>query len=144
MITIEKMNKGIAMLTAIVVTGILALVAFGISNIAFKQLLLSNYQEDSNQAFYNADSGVECALYWDLKGSSGVSAFSTSTPSSIACGGENISTGSQSGIPAVSPPVSSVSRIGGGGNGNPSSIFQLNLTRGCAIVVVTKSWTGIV
>ena len=58
--------------------------------------MLSSYGRDSHFAFYAADSGSECALYWDVKGK----AFSTTTTSSIECnrqiienmGGGSIST----------------------------------------------------
>ncbi len=36
-------------------------------------------------AFYAADSGMECALYWDIANPAGQSAFATSTGATISC-----------------------------------------------------------
>ena len=53
-------------------------------NLVLKQIRISSIAKDSSAAFYAADSGIECALFWDLKNNS----FATSTPANpIACGG---------------------------------------------------------
>lgn len=133
------MEKGFSILFAIITTSVLLVVSFVISNIAYKQLVISNINEQSQYAFYAANSGIECATYWDLEDSS-LSRFATSTPGTIVCGGTTISTGSQT----VNTVPSQSSRIGGGGNGNPTSIFMFNInaTGACAIVTVTKSYSG--
>lgn len=130
----NNFKKGYALYTAIMLTSLLFLVAYSTLNIVLKQLELSAIGSDSNIAFYNADSGVECAMYWDLKNGS-ISAFSTTTSGTISCNNQTISTGSQT----VSTNPSSQSRIGGGGNSNPVSIFQIDFTKGCAIVTITKN-----
>lgn len=131
------MTSGFTLLIAIVVTSIMLLISFVISNVALKQTVLSKAGTETQYAFYAADSGTDCALYWDLKDSS-VSAFSTTTASTIYCNGQTISTGSQT--IATNPQSSSV--IGGGGNGNATSTFQLNFARGCAIVRIGKQYNG--
>lgn len=137
-----KQDKGFTLLIAIVVTSLMLLISFVVTNVALKQLIISSAGIETQYAFYAADSGTDCALYWDLKDSN-LSAFATSTVSNpsatIYCNGQSISTGSQNDI-ATNPL--SVSRIGGGGNGAPTSIFQLNFTKGCAIVRVTKQDNG--
>ncbi len=133
-----KKNQGFTLLIAIVVTSMLLIVSFVVVNVALKQLVLANSSEESQYAFYSADSGTECAVYWDLKNSA-ASAFATSTAGTISCNSQSISTGSQNNI--ATNPVSS-SLIGGGGSGNPTSIFQLNFTKGCVIVRVTKLANG--
>src|SRR5579872_6456435 len=92
----QKRNKkrGYALYTAIILTGILILVAYVTANLAVKELLISNASSDSHIAFYNADTGVECAMYWDLKNGA-VSAFDPSTPGSVNCNGQTITSGSQ-------------------------------------------------
>lgn len=130
-------NKGFTLLVAILTTSMLLLVSFMVANLAFKQLVISYANEESQQAFYAADSGVECAVYQDLNTS--VSQFATSTPGSITCNGQSaITTGSQTNIPATP----STSRIGGGGDANPTSIFYLTFAKGCAVVQVTKVYSG--
>jgi len=53
------------LLFAILVTSILLSAGLGISNIIFKELLLSGIGKQSAIAFFAADTGAECALYWE-------------------------------------------------------------------------------
>lgn len=133
-----KKNKGFTLLIAIVVTSIMLLVSFVVTNIALKQIVLADAGVESQYAFYNADSGADCAIYWDLV-NSGSSAFATSTTGNITCGSNsNITTGNQT----IQTVPTQLSLIGGGGISNPTSIFQLDYTKGCAIVSVTKFDNG--
>jgi hypothetical protein len=61
-------KKGIVVFIAVVTVGALLLVAAAISNIAYKEQLISSSGRESRYAFFAADSGVECALFHDLKG----------------------------------------------------------------------------
>lgn len=131
-------NKGFTLLVAILTTSMLLIVSFMVANLAFKQLIIANANTESQYAFYAADSGVECAVYHDLD--TAVSKFATTTTGTIACNGQTgITTGSQT-VPTL--PASQSSLVGGGGNPNPTSIFYLTFTKGCAIVRVTKSYSG--
>lgn len=85
MLTINNMEKGITLFIAIVITGSLLLIATGMVNLAVRQSLISGSGRDSQMAFYAADTGMECALFWDVKNPSGQSAFATSTGSTIYC-----------------------------------------------------------
>jgi Tfp pilus assembly protein PilX len=76
-------TKGIALLITIILTGTLLLVATSIMNTAVKQSYLSASGRESQYAFYAADSGAECALYWDVQNPSGFSAFTSQ--STIEC-----------------------------------------------------------
>ncbi len=134
-----KKNKGFTLLIAIVVTSMMLIVSFVVANVALKQLVLADAGVESQYAFYNADSGADCAVYWDLKNGNGTSPFATSTGGTISCGSTgSISSGSQT----VSTVPTQSSVIGGGGVSNPTSIFQLNYAKGCAIVRVTKQNDG--
>lgn len=75
--------RGFTLLMAVLVSGILLALGFAIFNIVSKELVLSSSGRESQFAFYAADSGVECALYWDYK----ENAFSTSTPIQPECSG---------------------------------------------------------
>ena len=77
--------EGFTLFIAIVVSGTLLLIASGIVNLALKQSLISAFGRESQNAFYAADTGIECALYWDVHNPSGISAFSTTTGSTIFC-----------------------------------------------------------
>lgn len=112
-------NRGFTLFIAIVITATLLLVSTGIISVAVKEAFLTAAGRESQHAFYAADSGVECALYWDVKGVNGVSAFSTTTSSTINCNSQNFS------------------NMGGA----PSSIFTLNFPPDpyCAVLTVTKT-----
>lgn len=138
-----KKNKGFTLLIAIVITSMLLIVSFVVINIAYKQLIIANANKASQYAFYAADGGTECAIYWDLIGIT--SKFDPATSGlQITCSGQTISTNSQAGpinletgagaVPTI-PPMNS--RIGGGG-ANATSTFWLKFKKGCAIVQVGK------
>jgi Tfp pilus assembly protein PilX len=78
-------NQGFTLFIAIVVTGTLLVISTGIINIALKQSSISGSGRESQNAFYAADTGMECALFWDVKNPSGNTAFATSTGSIIFC-----------------------------------------------------------
>jgi hypothetical protein len=87
---LNQRKNGYALYYAIVLTGILILVAYVTANISIKELALSTAAGDSHTAFYNADTGLECALYWDLQNPGGTSAFSSATPGSISCNSQTL------------------------------------------------------
>jgi Tfp pilus assembly protein PilX len=128
----QEKQKGFTLLVSIIVTSILLLISFVVANVALKQLVLAYTGQESQYSFYNADSGVECAMYWDLKNGGG-SAFATSSTGAISCNNVNITTNSQ----VVHTIPNQYSRIGGPGP-DAVSIFEIQYIRGCAIVQVTK------
>jgi Tfp pilus assembly protein PilX len=126
-------KNGFALYTAVVVTGILILISYVTANLASKELLLSVSGADSHTAFYNTDSGFECAMYWDLKNPNAVppgsvSAFDANNPAPppITCNG-------------VSAPITSALDT----LGNPTRTFQISLPQGCSTVKVTKFISGV-
>lgn len=76
-------KKGFAMLFAVLVSSVLISIGISIFNITIKELSLSSSGRESQFAFYAADTGMECALYWDFKANtpSIMFAYSTSTES---------------------------------------------------------------
>ncbi len=52
---------------SIVVSSIVLSIGLSLFNIVQKELILSATGRDSQFAFYSADGGIECALYWDIK-----------------------------------------------------------------------------
>lgn len=83
---LRNKRAGFAMLYAVLVSSILLSIGLAIFNLTIKELLLSSLGRDSQFAFYAADTGTECALYWDFQ----ADAFATSTSSSIECAGKII------------------------------------------------------
>ena len=64
------------MLFAVLTASVLLAIGLSIFNLTVKELVLSSSGRESQFAFYAADTGAECALYWDLKGKD---VFATST-----------------------------------------------------------------
>ena len=61
-------RKGVAILIAMFTLSTLLAVALSISNVAIKRFSISNLARNSVYALYAADAGVECALFWDIRG----------------------------------------------------------------------------
>lgn len=59
-------KSGFVILFAILVSTIILIMSAGIFRVAQKESILSSYSKESQVAFYAADAGVECALYWDI------------------------------------------------------------------------------
>lgn len=66
---IKNNKKGIALLFSIMLSAIFLTIALGVLNISVKELNFSSSAKDASNAFFAADSGVECALYNDKTGS---------------------------------------------------------------------------
>ena len=60
-------NRGFAMLFSVLISSLLVVIGLSIFNITLKELTISTSARESQIAFYAANSGMECALYWDLK-----------------------------------------------------------------------------
>lgn len=65
--TFKKIKKqnGYAILFTVVIVSAISVITAGLSNTAYKQLILSSLAKDSQSAFYQADTAEECALYAD-------------------------------------------------------------------------------
>lgn len=77
-------SRGFTLLISLVLTSVVLAVGVALLDIAYKQILLASSARQSQYAFYNADSGLECALYYDQK----FNAFSHAAPlpsGSIVC-----------------------------------------------------------
>ena len=62
--------KGFTLLFASLVVAILLSIGLTISNITLAQLTLSSSGRESQFAFYNADTGIECALWYEYNATS--------------------------------------------------------------------------
>ena len=62
-----KTTRGFTLLLAALVSSIVLALGVSIFEIARKQVTLSSLGRDSQFAFYAADTGAECALYWDVR-----------------------------------------------------------------------------
>ena len=53
------------MLCAVTLSALVLAMALGVSDIAFRELQFGTSARDTNEAFFAADIGYECALYYD-------------------------------------------------------------------------------
>ena len=58
-------QQGFVLLVAVVVASILLSIGIGIANFTYRELILSSTSRNSTYSFYAADTGTECAYYWD-------------------------------------------------------------------------------
>lgn len=77
-------NRGFAMLFTVLIISIVLAISLGVSNIVFKQTILSGTARSSFEAFTQADRGVECGQYAETKI---MRSSSTSFPATFDCGG---------------------------------------------------------
>jgi len=109
----KKFNEGFTLLLALIVANTVLIISLGVYDIIIREIELSGLGRESQIAFYAADSGTECVLYWDIK----KRAISTTTPTTIECLGQSPSVG-----------------------GSLVSSFKLNFNNGaCAKIVVNKT-----
>lgn len=134
-------RRGFTLLLAALVASITLALGVSIFEIAQKEVILSSLGKDSQFAFYTADTGAECALYWDVRSDKHPNTFATSTDSylllpvypaaSILCGGETAEVTSND--PSTpSTPTFAASTF----NVNFTSVFRPNGL--CAEVTVKK------
>ena len=77
-------NRGFTLLIAALISSVVLSLGISIFGIAQKQVSLSSMGRDSQFAFYTADTGAECALFWDLRHDIHPNTFATSTFSNPA------------------------------------------------------------
>lgn len=63
----KRIERGFTLLLAALISSIVLALGSSIFVIAQKQIILSSLGRDSQFAFYAADTGAECALYWDIR-----------------------------------------------------------------------------
>jgi ABC-type lipoprotein release transport system permease subunit len=144
--TKKNHNSGFTLVLSIFLSAIVLTITLAMMNILYKQLTLSTADRESQIAFFAADTGMECAYYWDfradLNGSTTQSIFgdinTLSTPiATIAptCAGQNIYTQTGPGGETAFDPV--------GTNAfeyvRTFYINNLNGTQACAFVTVKKN-----
>ena len=149
----NKSKKGSVLILALIMASILLSVGMGISNIALKEIKLSSIGNESGKAFYMADTGAECALYWDTRSVAVIEdvtsvgairqyVFATSSGSSVISVIPNSDIKCFNGVDITDPPWNIAY-----GNSPDSAVttFELkdaDLTKPCVIVEVSKIDTG--
>ncbi|MDE1874961.1 MAG: hypothetical protein KGI79_02670 [Patescibacteria group bacterium] len=127
-------QRAFAMLFAVLTASVLLSIGLSIFDLTVKELSLTASGRESQFAFYAADTGAECALYWDFKGtdifatSSDSRSPSPSNPDCVDTQGQALQTINIT--PSMQTSDSAV------------TVFSLNIPsvspQFCAIVTVTK------
>jgi len=131
----SRYKKGIALFIAVIAVSAMLLIAFSISDISYREQIITFAGRDSKVALYAADSGIECALFHDWgRGLTGDFEFPTFTDFS----------GHQS-IPGMHCGGREVPADVEGNNGFAATTtfyFDVSLTpKACAVVQVVK-WSN--
>ncbi len=79
-----KQNRGFVILFSVTISSILLSIALGVTNVALNQMSFSTSARATNDAFFAADTGIECALLYD-RSSDADNAFTGSA--SMNCAG---------------------------------------------------------
>ncbi|MBY0473085.1 hypothetical protein K2Q00_02245 [Patescibacteria group bacterium] len=103
-------NRGFTIFFATLVASLALAIGLGIYDVVVRQLGLSTTVSQSQYAIYAADSGAECALYWDSKYGGSGSAFATSSASNpptsgIVCGSYDMAAAGTPPVPFATQPT---------------------------------------
>jgi hypothetical protein len=83
-----KKNRGFVILFAVTLAAILLSIAIGVTNIALKEIKFGTSAKDTNEAFFAADTGIECAMFNNK--STGVVFIDPPSSTSIICNNSSI------------------------------------------------------
>lgn len=74
--------RGAVLLISILVSSVVLSVGLGVYNRTYKELVFASFWKQAQTAFSAADSGLECAIYWDTHQASATSAscFAATVP----------------------------------------------------------------
>jgi len=101
------MQKGFTIFFAMLIGALALSIGFAIYDLTIREIDLSSAATQSQFAIYAADTGVECALYWDSKYNGTKSAFGTTSSSvwgtGVTCNGQDISAYGVPPTPIVPP-----------------------------------------
>ena len=120
-------RRGFTVLFAVLVGSLLFSLGLAIAELSIKEIVLSAAGKQSETAFFGADTGIECALYFDRRVANTFPDSSDTIPSGnkkITCNSKN----------SNNIPLSF--------SGNPTAAtttFQIPLSLGCANVTVGKT-----
>lgn len=85
--TFSKTNRGFALVFTVLIVSLILSLALTIADVSYRQSVLSNLARDSQAAFYQADAGLECGLYYDLtKISFPKGSKQKDVPTTLTCG----------------------------------------------------------
>ncbi len=98
----QKSNGGFVVLFSVVLSSIILAIALGMTNIAIREIGFETSAKNTNDAFFAADTAIECALYYDLS-KDGSSFGKPSTTFNTTCAGTAVDLNSGSSVDSPSP-----------------------------------------
>lgn len=153
---IHNSSGGMTLFIAVTIMSIILFITFAVTNIAVKSTQFASSGKDSQAAFFVADAGVECALYWDSKKDPSRFDPTIPDPRPITCGGKVMSTGQAIagttttaciGSDGLGVPSSDISRVNvasgadnSGSSASSISTNSFNVASGNLIVVAVRWW----
>ncbi|MEK9182536.1 MAG: hypothetical protein AAB809_00470, partial [Patescibacteria group bacterium] len=78
-------RSGFVILFAVTLTSLILSIALSVANITFKEISFSTSSRNSNDAFLAADTGAECALFYDKLSGSSFPLDGVGHPATINC-----------------------------------------------------------
>ncbi len=122
-------SRGFTLFIAVIVSSLFLAIGFSLASLSVKQQIISSIGKESQFAFYAADTGIECALYWDFKGANVFATSTESTPpsSGVNCNGRDIAT--------------NWNIVRDATQAKTTFAFDFSLQTYCAVVTVEKSGT---
>ena len=124
-----RAQRGFTLLIAVILTSVILAVGLALLDISIKQITLAAAGRQSQYAFYNADSALECALYWDSVDQFDYTSEPT-TPSlgSIVCEGQTFNYSATAPVSSVRTTTFSIPCAGDGTPGDASSDVTITKT----------------
>lgn len=122
-------QRGFTILFAVLIASIMLAIGIAIFDITVRELRLSSVARESQFAIYAAETGVECALYWDSKYSGSSSAF-TGGSASGSTQTIFLTAGSAWTVPADWDDSNNTIHVIGGGGGGGGGSYGGGYTRG--------------
>ncbi|HAS80779.1 MAG: hypothetical protein UR25_C0003G0019 [Candidatus Nomurabacteria bacterium GW2011_GWE1_32_28] len=125
-----KKNKGFVILFAVMLSSIILAITLGVVDIAYKEIKFSTSVKDTNNAFFAADVGSECALFHDRVSN----LFLESTAPTFSCNNISIST-------TESPSKVWTFNVAGlGGSDNACALVTVDKTDPTMTTIISKGY----
>lgn len=116
-------KRGVVLLISVLVASVALAVGLGVYQRTYKELYFSSFWKQTQIAASAADSGLECANYWNLHPSVTPECFETSIPGLVASGGGGATYTYSGFLSFLSNPVPQCScDTGGAYECNPSGV----------------------
>lgn len=130
-------QSGIVSLFSVIFLTIALTIATGVFSLLLGGFQIAGINRESIKAFYAADSGIECALYWELQHDSFATSTSPGDSREITCGED------ENGVEAViDENIGNVNDCAVGQNECVSTFVMPLLSGACTEVRVTKTYVG--